>query len=102
MRRQEQRLQVWQPLGAQVLKDFAKLGHRLKEHIFTSAPWRRVSDQSCACHMHSLHQPKVRVVKVLGENGRYTVLFEDESYPQDDEFPFAFIPVRSHKLNIEF
>ena len=41
--------------AAEVLKDFAKLGDRLKEHIFTS----------------------VRVVKVLGENGRYTVLFED-------------------------
>ena len=52
--------------------------------------------------MHSLNQPKVRVVKVLGENGRYTVLFEDESSPQDDELPFALIPVRSHKLNVEF
>ena len=41
--------------AAEVLKDFAKLGDRLKEQIFTS----------------------VRVVKILGENGRYTVLFED-------------------------
>ncbi|OLP75318.1 Phthiocerol synthesis polyketide synthase type I PpsC, partial [Symbiodinium microadriaticum] len=42
--------------AAEVLKDFAKLGDRLKDHIFTS----------------------VRVVKILGEHGNYTVLFEDE------------------------
>ncbi|CAE7231115.1 PKS40 [Symbiodinium sp. CCMP2592] len=41
--------------AAEVLKDFAKLGDRLKDHIFTS----------------------VRVVKILGEHGNYTVLFED-------------------------
>ncbi|CAL1140432.1 unnamed protein product [Cladocopium goreaui] len=42
--------------AAEVLKDLAKLGDRLKEHIFTS----------------------VKVMKVLGEGGNYTVLFDDE------------------------
>ena len=41
--------------AAEVLTDFAKLGDKLKDHIFTS----------------------VKVVKVLGERGNYTVLFED-------------------------
>ena len=41
--------------AAEVLKDMAKLGDRLKQHIFTS----------------------VKVVKVLGEGGNYTVLFDD-------------------------
>jgi len=40
-----------------VLKDLAKLGDRLKEHIFTS----------------------VKVKKVLGEGGNYTVLFDDDA-----------------------
>lgn len=42
--------------AAEVLKDLAKLGDRLKQHIFTS----------------------VKVVKILGEQGNYTVLFEDD------------------------
>ena len=43
--------------AAEVLKDLAKLGDRLKEHIFTS----------------------VKVMKVLGEGGNYTVLFDDDA-----------------------
>merc|ERR1719277_2989651 len=41
--------------AAEVLKDFAKLGESLKEHICTS----------------------VKVKKVLGEKGNYKVVFED-------------------------
>jgi len=41
--------------AAEILKDFAKLGDSLKEHIFSS----------------------VKVVKVLGEEGDYNVVFED-------------------------
>ena len=40
-----------------MLKDLAKFGDRLKEHIFTS----------------------VKVMKVLGEAGNYTVLFDDDA-----------------------
>ncbi|CAK9053737.1 unnamed protein product [Durusdinium trenchii] len=42
--------------AAEVLKDLAKLGDQLKQHIFTS----------------------VKVMKILGEQGSYTVLFENE------------------------
>ncbi|CAK9005822.1 unnamed protein product, partial [Durusdinium trenchii] len=41
--------------AAEVLKDLAKLGDQLKQHIFTS----------------------VKVMKILGEQGSYTVLFEN-------------------------
>jgi monoamine oxidase len=41
--------------AAEVLRDFGKLGDSLKEHIFTS----------------------VKVVKILGEQGKYTVLFDE-------------------------
>ena len=47
--------------AAEVLKDLAKLGDRLKEHIFTS----------------------VKVMKVLGEGGNYTVLFDDDACLED-------------------
>eukprot|EP00434_Breviolum_minutum_P038188 symbB.v1.2.033867.t1/scaffold4270.1/size42129/3 len=42
--------------AAEILKDLAKLGDCLQQHIFTS----------------------VKVMKILGEGGNYTVLFQDE------------------------
>lgn len=43
--------------AAEVLKDFAKLGDSLRGHIYTS----------------------VKVVKIMGTNGDYTVLFQDDA-----------------------
>ena len=36
-----------------------------------------------------LRDLKVRVVKILGENGRYTVLFEDVPSPQKEFLAFS-------------
>jgi len=45
--------------AAEILKDFAKLGESMKEHIFTS----------------------VKVMKILGKSGEYTVAFQDSGGP---------------------